>query len=687
MWYRKGIVLVLLLGFIVAHGQRVKKNHRWKYVGPDEIPPSNADSLQWTSTGTGWIEDLVITDKAWFAGAITGGVYRSKNQGKTWKKVDRDTVQMGTLSLLYRDGVLYRGTGLTHYDEKFGLGLQKSLNGGKTWSSTGLVFKPEEQQPLWALALNQSKDVFLAASNNTIYRSKDLGHNWKNVYTAEKPDFRSIVFLQDSLCFVAGNRLLMSNDGGITWQNRTNDLSFYQKTKVSRKQPQRIAITQDPNQLNRVLVLYAIGNQVFVDESTDYGKSWNNIFNTYKIRRIDIHHAEIGIAQGNSNIVLIGGVRAYLSKDGGKTFQQITYPKYQSHQFAHDDIRGIELKSVNEMYLATDGGVFRSTDTGNTLQNVSGKGLNSMQIYGVGFVHEGMAVGCQDLGTFILKNKGKDWLNLASLYGDGGDVLNQDTSFLALMSGTVRLMQYDNLKRDVFIHPPTSSSHFTSWFRYLNNAKDSFFFVGKELWFGSNRKWNNKTKSIPRSEFVITGFDYSPQDPQTMYAAYNQPTWSANNLSGKFYKTEDGGLNWKDITGSLPILAWRHITSIAINPTNDQEIWVSLGLYDSEAVHKTYRSLDDGKTWQNTSAGLSRFETFKLQFLPHGNGLLLSALDGMYYYNTTVGDWRKLNGKIPPIAVRDFEIDLANRWLYAATYGNGLWKMKIPLRYLSSRSQ
>ena len=685
MWYRGFVFLFTISVVIVVQGQHIKKNHRWKYVGPEEIPPTNADSLQWTSTGTGWIEDIEITEEGWFAGAITGGLYRSKNQGKTWKKIDDDSIQMGTLCLLYRDGILYRGTGLTHYDEKFGLGLEKSTNGGRTWSATGLVFKPNEKQPIWALALNNNKNVFLAASDNSIYRSEDVAATWEKVYTADKPDFRTLLFVKDSVCLAAGNRLLISTDGGVSWRDKTHNLSYYQKRKSSNKAPQRIAITQDPNREQRVLSLYSIGNEVFVDESLDYGITWTNIFKTYKIRRVDVHHAEIGVVPGNSNLVLIGGVRAYISKDGGRSFKQVTYPRHQSSQFAHDDIRGIELRSVNELYLATDGGVFLSTDTGNTWKNVSGKGLNTMQIYGVGSIKNGLAVGCQDLGTFTVGNKGKDWLNLASLYGDGGDILDQDTSFLALMSGTVRLMHYNNLKRDIFIHPPSSSSHFTSWFRYLNHSKDSFFFVGKELWFGSQGKWSNKTKSIPRSEFIITGFDYSPQNPKNMFVAYNQPTWNAQNLFGKFYKTQDGGLNWVDITAKLPILAWRHITSIAINPINENEIWVSLGLYDSEDIHKTYRSVDGGKTWQNTSLGLGRFETFKLQFLPNGNGLVLSALDGMYFYTNTSNKWHKLAGKIPPIAVRDFEIDWEGRWLYAATYGNGLWKMKIPRRYLSNR--
>jgi len=41
-----------------------------------------------------------------------------------------------------------------------------------------------------------------------------------------------------------------------------------------------------------------------------------------------------------------------------------------------------------------------------------------------------------------------------------------------------------------------------------------------------------------------------------------------------------------------------------------------------------------------------------------------------------------LGGKIPPIAIRAFVLDIENKIIMASNYGNGLWKMKIPRRML-----
>ena len=44
--------------------------------------------------------------------------------------------------------------------------------------------------------------------------------------------------------------------------------------------------------------------------------------------------------------------------------------------------------------------------------------------------------------------------------------------------------------------------------------------------------------------------------------------------------------------------------------------------------------------------------------------------------------WQLLKGRIPNIAIRDFEFYLEKRVLYAGTYGNGLWKLKLPKKML-----
>jgi photosystem II stability/assembly factor-like uncharacterized protein len=152
--------------------------------------------------------------------------------------------------------------------------------------------------------------------------------------------------------------------------------------------------------------------------------------------------------------------------------------------------------------------------------------------------------------------------------------------------------------------------------------------------------------------------------------------------AGKFFKSINGGESWTDITQNLPILAWHYITSISSNPTNLNEVYVSLGKMDDSYLNKVYQSEDGGMTWKNVSTGIPPYETFKIEHIPNSSGVILASLGGLFYKNDNLDQWIRLEGKIPPIAIRDFVIDIENRKIIVSTYGNGLWQMKMPRRML-----
>ncbi|MGB0851054.1 MAG: WD40/YVTN/BNR-like repeat-containing protein, partial [Bacteroidia bacterium] len=523
--------------------------------------------------GQGWIEDIIIEDDAWYAGSITGGLYKSKNKGKKWKKIDNDTVQMGTLCLLKSNGVLYRGTGVTHYGEDFGLGLLKSLDDGKTWSSTGLNFKPEEEKPLWDIDVS-SDGTLAACTPNEVYISKDQGISWEIVYSGEKCDFRTVLFSSDGkTLLVSGNILLRSENLGENWTECTSVIEESIPEKYN-KSIARIAICKDPNISNRFLAFYGVKNDGYIMESSDNGRTWHLYQKHKNIRRADVHHTEIAIAPDNSSVIVLGTYRTYLSTDNGETFETVTNPGHQSPQFAHDDIRGMYLKGPGEFYLATDGGVFMTIDTAKTWINVSGKGLSVMQIYGFTELEDGrFLMGCQDMSYFTLEKK--EWTQLGSYYGDGGDAFETSKGQYILLGGRVKNIDISEIYKSTTIHPARTNPFIAKFYEYPN-ALDSFFYVGHDLWMFNGRRWNNLSNNISRGQHMIMGFDINESNPNQVFIAYDQPTWSGKRLSNKFYKSNDGGMTWNDITSNLPILAWRHITSISSNMSNPNEIYVSL---------------------------------------------------------------------------------------------------------------
>lgn len=673
--------LLLLTSIVFSYAQKPANNYRWKHLGPHTTATTLCDSGTWTAVGQGWIEDFIIEEDYWIAGAVTGGLYKSTSNGKIWSKIDTDTIQMGTTSLLKVGNTIYRGTGLTHYDKDIGIGILKSTDKGKSWQETGLKFDKLSRNPVWDIVTNASKTILAACTPTQVYISQDKGETWQMVLEDKDEAFKNLLFNADkeNELWIGGKKLLLANSTTGDVQYKTPMLSASKVGKAAGIT--RIAICQDPNNASRFLAFYGSGRYGVLDESTDGGQTWHQLNDGKRIERADKHHTEVAIAPGDSKTIVLGTFRTYVSTDNGKTFETVTNPAKGNPRFAHDDIREIFLQSNSEFYIATDGGVFRTQNSGASWTNISGKGLVAMQIYGIEVLADkSVLMGTQDMGYFRYDEG--TWTHLGTLYGDGGDALQIGGSTYLIMGGRLRKMESKELiGRAKSFHPPAGSNPFTAKL-YPHTLDSSFYYVGHQLWHYTGSRWENLSEGLGNRLQMVMDIDINEKNPLQILFAYDQPTWDSKNVSNKFFKSTDGGKNWVDITSTLPILAWHHITSISTNPENADEILVSLGRMDDTQLNKVYKSTNGGRSWENYSTGLPPFETFKIQHIPGSTGLLVATLGGLYYRNQKLDSWIKLEGKIPPIAVRDFELDLVKRRLIAGTYGNGLWQMKIPRRML-----
>ncbi len=672
----KRLISAFLLFILYATG--FGQSYQWRHLGPFETPQSTVDSGWNTPTGIGWIESLWVSEDqlTLYAGTITSGLYRSIDGGQHWKLISEQGTLYGILDIMQTKKELWVSTGLTHYEEDLGIGIRKLERDSTTWSSGGLDFKPNQRQAIWALEY-LTKKCFLAAGPERIYKTEDGGKNWSEVYGRDQMNFRTILKAKKAKkCFAAGSRLLLSEDAGDSWNDITDRLTLNRAYTSKPKIIQRIAICEDPNRKNRFLACYSYGGFTYVDQSTDGGENWEQLYRHRKIRRLDIHHAEIAIAPGNSDIVVIGAVKSYLSRDGGKSFEQMTFPLYKSPQFAHDDIRSVFLLDSLNFYLGTDGGVFHSADGGRSWKDLNGRGLCGVMAYGLGINGDRILLGCQDLGYLEFSNG--EWKNLGEMYGDGGDVLLRNDKVYSILGGNLRVSRALDYKPVRSEYPRTRMHPFTAKLIPEPNNDEGLYYLGDHLYHFDGQSWAKLSESLDNKGYKAKAFDVNRTESGQLYFAFDQPTWDHPDFQGKFFQSRDGGMNWKNITSNLPILKWRYITSISSHPVRNNEVVVSLGIMDQDEVHKVYRSLDGGEKWENWSESLPPLETFKIEHIPGSeSGVLLACVDGLYYRNNEMSSWKAIRGDIPRIAIRDFEFDMDSGILYVATYGNGLWSLEL----------
>jgi hypothetical protein len=174
---------------------------------------------------------------------------------------------------------------------------------------------------------------------------------------------------------------------------------------------------------------------------------------------------------------------------------------------------------------------------------------------------------------------------------------------------------------------------------------------------------------------------YCSTTPSTSGTAIRSKLWrivTNNTLSGGFYaytrKTE--------ITGSLPD---RYYTDIAVDPTDDKRIAVTLSGFNSSHV---FLSLDGGNNWTDIGVGLPDIPHNTVTFDPDNRDIIYVGNDQGVYYARDVPvtgplggshalTWVSYNeGLGDGVLVSDIVIT-HTRKLRLATYGRGLFEREM----------
>src|SRR5690242_6492064 len=164
---------------------------RWRTVGPANFEGRVAD-----------IVGIPSPSKTFFVAAAGGGIWKTTNSGTTFRPVfdDYPVVAMGALAIAPSDTQqVWAGTGEQNSRNTIepGMGIYKSMDGGKTWKLMGLektqhigriVVHPTNPNIVYVAALGAA---WKANPERGLYKTEDGGATWK-----------LIKFISDSTGFV-----------------------------------------------------------------------------------------------------------------------------------------------------------------------------------------------------------------------------------------------------------------------------------------------------------------------------------------------------------------------------------------------------------------------------------------------------------------------------------------------------
>jgi len=256
------------------------------------------------------------TFKTWYAAAVSGGIWKTTDEGKSWTNITPDLPNLATNTMAMAPSdhnILYVGTGEGYGGVGMvgGNGIIKSTDRGATWQILASTTVNDNFGYVNKLLIDPyNKNVVLAATNKGIFKSADGGQSWFSTYEkgyavqdllADPTDF-SIQYAG-----VYGYGVLKSVNRGNTWAPCNNGIG----------EGGRFSLAISPQSPNRIYTcVEAVGYetgvaalQTHIYISSDYGQNWakyvspNNFLGSQ-----GWFNNVITVNPFNENLVYVGGV-------------------------------------------------------------------------------------------------------------------------------------------------------------------------------------------------------------------------------------------------------------------------------------------------------------------------------------------------------------------------------------------
>ena len=636
-------------------------NAAWTLVGP--LAQAS------TTYGNGRVNNIRIdpsNPNILYACTPASQLFKSINGGTSWTSISTGILAAGVTDLgidPITPTTIYAvtGDGDQAIFHPFSAGVYKSINGGTTWTATGLNFNQNAINSLTSILIHPTTtNIIIVSGTRGIYRSINGGTNFTQTSTQAtrdlvfKPNDPNIVFAGSKYDGV----FLRSADGGVTWTQITSGLPT---TGAN-----RYAVDVSPADPNYVYLMATNSNNSFLGfyRSTDAGLTFTTMSTTPDI---------VG-GQGWFNLAVVAdpvtastvyaaGTDVHKSLDGGVTWTNMTRVYSDPAPNSHPDHHDLTFSGTSTLYATNDGGIYKTTNAGTSWSNISSN-LSIGQMYGVGLSgtnEKTIISGLQDNGT----NLTTDGLNWKRVYGGDGMI-----SFIDRTNDNIMYACYQNGGLAKSTNGGANFNSFTTGFSgggwvtpfIQDPITADIVYAGGSRVFKSTAGAAWVAISPDDVDFKgIIWMDIARTNNQIIYALTN----------ALLYKTVDGGLNWTKIT-TLPSGQMAHV-HLDVNDPNI--VYVSRFAYFGRAVS---RSTDAGLTWSDWSTGLPNVPTNTMITIVGKPGEVYCGTDlGVYYRNSASTSWAAFTKDFPAVPIRDLEIFYPTRKLRAATFGRGIWESPL----------
>ena len=601
-----------------------------------------------------------------YVGTPAGGVWKSTDAGVSFVPKSDELPQIGVNAIAVDPSdpnIVYIATGDRDGATTTSEGVYKSINGGTTWTLTGLTksltgsYAPE-------LYINPSNaNMLWCATNNGVYRTTDAGINWtKTLSTTNIRDFKIKPNDPTTVYASTSTLLFRSIDSGATF------------TQVGTGLPTtggRMVIAVTAANASVVYALSVTSSYVLqgLYKSTDSGLNFTTI-NTTSTSIVSTqawYDMAMTVSPTNENEIYTGFLDVYKSINGGTSFIKVNnWSSPNSASYTHADIHFLRYYG-NKLYCGSDGGIYVSSNGGTNFTDLT-KTMQIGQPYKISVAKQSsnkIISGLQDNGGHVYN--GTRWQNF---YGaDGMDVAinpqDADLSYGFIQYGQNLYSSSTGGASGGFIcNAPTAETGTNDtggkWVTPLAvNSSGEVFAAYKNFYklIGNNWEVQNTTpNTIGTSDAELIAID--PTNANNIFIANDSQLYKSTTAGGAF---------------TLVHTAPSSILGLTVHTTNSNIIY-----YNTSST--VYKSVNGGATFTAiTSSGLT---TVSKTCIAHQNlstnPLYVGTMVGVYYIDDTLSAWVPFETGLPNTKVTDLEINYIDNNITAATYGRGVWRSPLP---------
>jgi photosystem II stability/assembly factor-like uncharacterized protein len=720
------LILVLILPAVGQTAQKestdLLKSFTWREIGPANPGGRITD-----------IEGVESNPYIIYAGAATGGLWKTTNAGTTWEPIfdDQPNASIGDLAVSRSNpDIIYVGTGEANNrnSSPWGGGVFKSTDAGKTWQFVGLkethhigrvIIDPENPDVVYVAAVGH---LWGTNEERGVFKTIDGGKTWQKVlYLDERTGATDLAMdPQDSnILYAAAHERLrdrfdggdpedqwgpkagiyISMDGGTSWTKAKKGLPKDEMGRIgldtARNEPGTVyalVSTQNTRSFRRgdepqeEKLDVSMGG---IFKSTDYGKTWEHM-NMHNNR--PSYYSQIRVDPNDANVIWTCGSPLAYSEDGGKNV--VIGPEVQGETHIDYHALWIDPNNSDHVLVGGDGGINITYDRGKNWDIITEIGL--AQFYAITtdmrkpyYVYGGL----QDNGNWGGPSRSRhgsgivnnDWFPLSNADGFVCQVDPTDfnTVYYEIQNGFLLRLDLRNWQEAMIRPQPPQAREGEERERYRFDWNSPVIISPHNphtIYFGGNKLF----KSVNRGDsWQVISPDLTAE-PESQYSAIvsldESPLkpgliWVGTN-DGNVQLTRDDGAHWTRLNDKIagsPKSYWVKRVEASNYVPGRAYVAFDGHRHDDQAPY-IYTTDDYGETWKKITHGLPEGSVYVIREDYKNPDLLFAGTEFAVYISLDRGEtWERFMNGLPTVPVHDLYIHPRDFDLIAGTHGRGAW--------------